>query len=253
MILWNDDQRAYLIRTAAMLTPAEQASHLNIPIKIVQRQRHYLRKLGRLSDSAITRWTCEERERARVMVRDGKSPAQIGKVLGRSPNAVLEQLTVWGVNVRRELARSEGMDVREVAESLGVGRDIVIDWIRRGFLRASRRRVLRQTVYSVSYTAVLAFITERGGYTRLRPSPRFAGPVDEARRAFNLRYISRRDLASSLCISENTLGHWPTRFGFPSSHMFGRCSYFDRGEVRAFLVDHPALAPASFWREWRRG
>lgn len=248
-IYWNDEQRAYLIRTAPTLTPAEQAQVLGLPIKIVQTQRHYLRKLGRLSDGAIANWTCEERERARVMVRDGKSLAQIGNALGRSANAVLEQLTLWGMNVRRELARSDGMDVRDAAEALGVNRDVIIDWIRRGFLRASRRRILRQTVYSISYTAVLSFIADRGGYTAMRPTPRFAGPVDEARRAFNLRYISRRDLASSLCISENTLGHWPTRFGFPASHMLGRCSYYDRGEVRAFLAERPALAPASFWRQ----
>jgi hypothetical protein len=245
---WNDDERAFLIRTAAILTPAQQAGALDMPLDAVWGQRYCLRKRGALHDGAYSNWTEAEIFRARVMVNDGKSPAQVGRALGRSGHAVLAKLNTLGMNVRRELARSEGMDVREVARELGVSRHAVFDWIRRGQLVATRRRVLRQTVYSVSYAAVLSFITERGGYTAMRPTARFASLVGEAKAVFNLRYVGRRDLARSLCISENTLGHWPTRFGFPASRMFGRSSYYDRGEVGRFLAEHPTLAPASFWR-----
>lgn len=238
--LWTEHEHTYLARTYHQLTPAQQAAELGRAPQGVYRKLRKLRRAGViLHGRTKVPWTDEDIATAVRMVRDGKSAAQIGRLLGRSANAVLNYLIAQGVTPRREIMDAGGMGATELADGLGVNRSAIVEWIQRGLLGASRRRVARQMVYSIAYEAVLSFLAEHGGYLPLTPSARWVEPVRAARAAFQARYVTRAEIARLLCVTVNFIGRRDRAGTFPPGRFLLRTHYYERASVRAWLATHP--------------
>ena len=240
---WSEADDAVLIKLYDTHPAAHIAARVGRPVLGVYSRAERLRKAGRFPSAHRTRWPADGLHQIIDMLDSGLSVKVAARRLRRKPQALQSLLSEHQISAEARLRHASGMSTADVVRELGIGRNTVSKYIRTGLLNATRRLVVRRTVYTVAQEDVRAFIATHGGYIPLKPDADWAPLVEDARRVFAQRYISRVDLAALLCVCREALIRREDEQGFPApalrlGHPYGG-DHYERAAVWAWLAEHP--------------
>lgn len=178
-----------------------------------------MRKAGRFASAHRTCWSPEDTQRAVDLLDNGMSIPRIAAQMGRKPQGVREQLRLQHGPVRVRIQHANGMSIADVARELGISKQVVGAYIRRGILIATRRLIVRKFVFTLAPTDVHDLIAQHGGYLPLTPDSDWAPLVDAARVRFQERYISRNAVAQLVHVCSTVVRRWESGCAFPAPAM----------------------------------
>lgn len=209
--------RAFIRETYTRLRPHEQAAQLGLSPHYVMKLRSELIRAGVVDPAEragpMRPWSDDELVRARLLIEEGKSVAQVARALGRSYHAVVCALQKHEGGVER-VRRQELCRVRslwETAQLFGVSYPRAFVWVRERWLKARRngawrhagpaqRAKTKRVAYLVSDDAIMAFLSVREAWVTYDPADitdaAWRAAAEDARAAAGGFWITAQDYAS---------------------------------------------------------
>ena len=149
------------------------------------------------------------------------------------------------------------MGTAQVALALGVPPERVTAWIRRGWLKARKRMVAGMPYYVINDEDLQRFLYRDGAVLEyLHPNEEWAAHVERGRAWVRSVMVDSTTLTALLGLSSGGMRHITNHKGFPQAdivHRLGVPRWYNRMQVRNWLVDNPRYDPHMKVREALRG
>lgn len=242
-----EEAAAYLVRTHATHTTAQQAADLGVSLECIHKFRTTLYRAGRLSTTgrkSNRSWMPAELARAATLIRQGCTLTEAASALERTPRALAIALRRAGSSVAALVAERKQADTlytaRQVTRLMAVHMHTLRLWLRNGWLSArtgaevtapaeatrrgrpskAARPQKRKATWLVTRADLIAFLQERGAWMTYTAE---AIQDAELRRLATLyrseargRWWSRTELAAALYYSLGALNRWRRLYAWPA-------------------------------------
>jgi hypothetical protein len=166
----------------------------------------------------------------------------IAKNLGRPAGCVRRSLG----NVQKLVIRDEGLGIAELVREFGVNDKTVMNWIRRGALKAITKIVEKQRIHVFSNDDVTTFLRDYGYALSpiIKPQSHiWRDIVSEIRAELESWLIAGAGVQSALLYPKMNFGYMRRNLGFPEPHfrLGNRAGgdWYRREDIAAWLRANP--------------
>lgn len=194
-----------------------------------------------------TAWHPRE-HRALIGRLESSPPSVAARRLGRTTMAVTRKLARLGISPRRVRLSAEGLQLGEVADTLGVTVYAVEHWTRKTALPVEHVLVGKRHYRVITPDALLDWLFDRGALYSIAPADlAWREIVQEAKASLNARLVLGRVLCDCLAVSPSGLRWRVANQGFPdiALSLYRLGNYFSRPAVTAWLDSHDAWTAAA--------
>lgn len=238
-----DEIDTYITRTYTRIRGKDQAKQLDMDYNTVIKRRSRLVRAGLLT--TVKRrynrlWTQDERDQILVMASSGASIAEIAQVLRRDVQATYDYVErVMGGLMK--LRRGRVWSARQVQKLFTVPWNTIDDWIRLGWLQATRNQTGEQTWkprYLVTTSAIIEFLNVREAWADWSPNmitqPAWRDEGQRIRDATGGDWLSIRELMGRYHYGLTTIQGWLQRGELPFIKR-GRRVFVWSGDLDGFI------------------
>lgn len=112
-------------------------------------------------------------------------------------------------------SRKNGYSSSDLGFAFGFSHVKIADLVNAGYLHGEKVLVWKREVYSFSADDALTFLQKHVGLFEFNPSRRWKPVVEEARRYFDQKYISKKEIMTRYGLSRQQIQRRTKNHGFP--------------------------------------